>query len=203
MTTSPHVKCASDRTLKVKKAEKMLFREAIINPSDIFLHSNCGARLIDGFVNIDTFYEDEGVVNYALDSLPFVDGSVNSIYSSYLLENLAIADATSLLQEWKRVLVRGSGRLLLSVPDNLEVYRQLLDPSTSDDRSTWLNHLMRGEILHPMLKGQSICNLHDMLFRGFTEATLLRELWDKGFRVKEMFSYEGESSPSVWVEAYA
>lgn len=200
MSTTP----IQENTLqKVRLIEKDLFNEAQEGTGKLYLNANCGARVLEGFTNIDPFYEDEDVYNYDLHRLPYENGTVDVIYSLYLMETLEAVEAKEIFREWKRVLRPKTGRLLLSVPDTREIYKQLLDPSLEDSKRTWLQYLVNGTGLNPMVEGQGTVNLGDMTSCGFTKATLLREMWDCGFKVKDMFGFEGEGSPSIWLEAYA
>ena len=187
---------------RVSKSEETLFREAKENIyNKRFVNLNGGARLIEGFTNIDPYYDDSSVINCPLDSLPYLDNTVDVIYSSYLMESFDKDTGKSFLKEWSRVLKLNSGKLYMSVPDMGSVCVELLNPNLSDSKRIWYQYLVSGDASTLLVDTDKPFNLGDMVSKSFTKPLLLKELWDCGFKVKEMFSFEGGSSPSIWVEA--
>lgn len=80
------------------------------------LHLGCGKRNFGSdWVHIDggSF---EHVSSHDITKLPFESESAELIYSSHVLEYFDPREVTTVLQEWKRVLIPG-GILRLAVPD--------------------------------------------------------------------------------------
>lgn len=91
------------------------------------LHLGCGPKYLPGFVNIDA--NPRVRTDLWLDvrcGLPFPDASVDSIYSTHMLEHLYPDELEELLSECVRVLKPGGG-LRIVVPNlasAVEAYRQ-------------------------------------------------------------------------------
>lgn len=83
------------------------------------LNLGCGARLLDGFVNVDlagnwsTIPPD--VVADITKPLPFEDGYADEIHAYHVLEHFNRWEAGQILADWKRVLKPG-GLLVLELP---------------------------------------------------------------------------------------
>jgi len=88
------------------------------------LHLGCGARVIEGWINIDEKLDpsvSSDLLQHfaALDlreRLPYDTGSVDRIFSEHFLEHLHRHDAVKLLKECRRVMIPG-GVIRVSVPD--------------------------------------------------------------------------------------
>lgn len=65
---------------------------------------------------IDKYIKDAGILNYDATVLPYDDTSVDTIYTSHLLEHFGFKEAQSALVEWYRVLKVG-GKIMINVPD--------------------------------------------------------------------------------------
>lgn len=79
------------------------------------LHLGCGARHLDGYVNIDV--QAKGAdMHVDVRNLPFEDGAVDEIYASHVLEHFGRHEYKQVLHEWRRVLAP-NGRIYISVPD--------------------------------------------------------------------------------------
>jgi len=97
-----------------------------------------------------TSWPDEIVYLDLRKPLPFKNESVDSIYSSHLLEHLYLFDARALLAESRRVLPPG-GVLRLALPDAERIAAELLngvtdgtdDPGLYFNRRLWAHPLMR------------------------------------------------------------
>jgi SAM-dependent methyltransferase len=86
------------------------------NPRPLHLHLGCGPKYLPGFVNIDA--NPLLKVDIWLDvrsGLPFANQSVESIYSTHMVEHLYPDELENLLRECARVLKPGAG-LRLVVP---------------------------------------------------------------------------------------
>jgi len=80
------------------------------------LHLGCGWRDFgDDWVHIDGGDYDH-LEHNDITKLPYEDQSVDVIYASHVLEYFDREEATTLLQEWIRVLKKG-GILRIAVPD--------------------------------------------------------------------------------------
>jgi SAM-dependent methyltransferase len=83
--------------------------------------------------------------------LPYRDGSVGAIYSSHMLEHLYHDQATALLAECKRVLLRG-GVIRLALPDAHEIARRLLRVSDGHPAGTAAIDFTRSLNMGPLNK---------------------------------------------------
>lgn len=87
------------------------------------LHLGSGKRYIPGFVHVDLADFPHIDHNHDVRTLPmFVDGSVDLVYASHVLEYFDRIESLNVLAEWRRVL-RPGGTLRLAVPD----FQALLD----------------------------------------------------------------------------
>jgi predicted SAM-dependent methyltransferase len=81
-----------------------------VNGSGLHLHLGCGPKYLEGFINIDA--NPLRKIDLWLDvrnGLPFRSDSVDSIYSTHVLEHLYPDELKMLLSECARVLKRGCG----------------------------------------------------------------------------------------------
>lgn len=86
----------------------------------------CGSRIIPGWVNIDGFYEAEGVTKGDMRSIPLESGTVDYLLCDNALEHIPMADVPIVLQEIRRVLKVG-GRAVIIVPEFTGIAQQWLD----------------------------------------------------------------------------
>jgi hypothetical protein len=78
------------------------------------LHLGCGPKYLPGFVNIDANPMQK--TDIWLDvrcGLPFASGSVDSIYSTHMIEHLCPDELERLLLECARVLKAGAGMRII------------------------------------------------------------------------------------------
>lgn len=90
------------------------------------LNVGCGARFHPAWVNVDAVPASPEV--RAIDvraGLPFGDGEFAAVYSSHVLEHLAVDDAAALLKQIHRVLAPG-GIVRVVVPDLEAIAREYL-----------------------------------------------------------------------------
>jgi SAM-dependent methyltransferase len=83
----------------------------------LHLHLGCGPKYLPGFLNIDA--NPRRKVDLWLDvrcGLPFKSGSVDSIYTTHMLEHLYSDELERLLKECRRVL-RPAGGMRIIVPN--------------------------------------------------------------------------------------
>jgi predicted SAM-dependent methyltransferase len=80
------------------------------NDGDRHLHLGCGTKYLPGFINIDANFREK--IDVWLDvrcGLPYRDASIDSIYSTHVLEHLYPDELDELLRECVRVLKPGGG----------------------------------------------------------------------------------------------
>jgi len=92
----------------------------------IRLNLGCGAKILEGWVNVDTVSRGganyQGVkgtdpdVNADIRDLPFDDDYADEAMAIHVLEHFYIWEAPEVLKEWIRVLKPG-GKLIIEVPD--------------------------------------------------------------------------------------
>jgi len=170
------------------------------------LHLGCGPHILAGFINIDKYYEDKQVLQYDMYELPFMENTIDTIYSSHALEHLPIRCANAALVNWHRVL-RKDGNLFLAVPDLEEIMHILLDPTVSEDSKwNWYVYTLFGYQVTPGLPHNPVAGLPPVdrgqfHTTGFTKTRLTALLESAGFSIIKLFNYDGWSTPSIWVEA--
>jgi predicted SAM-dependent methyltransferase len=82
----------------------------------IRLHLGCGPNILEGYINIDKFYDDPMVMKADALMLPFADESVDEVMHQQLAEHLDFHQEKQAFDEWYRVLKVG-GTLCMDVPD--------------------------------------------------------------------------------------
>jgi predicted SAM-dependent methyltransferase len=89
------------------------------------LHLGCGARHLDGFINIDM--RPTRACDYVTDitRLPCPDGSADRIEAYHVIEHIEHPKAPAAVAEWFRVLAPG-GILVLECPEIDEAARRYL-----------------------------------------------------------------------------
>lgn len=86
--------------------------------TDLKLNVGCGARVIDGWLNLDAHPASAEVIYYnAFNPLPIADNSVKRIHSEHFLEHMEYEDALALLVDCHRVLAC-DGTMRIIVPDS-------------------------------------------------------------------------------------
>jgi len=188
--------------------EQQLFdyvKEYSLNDKN-FLHLGCGGRILDGFINIDKYYEDPKVINFDIYQLPYESKSIDIIFCSHVLEHLPIRHAKLAIKEWARVLKSSVGKLCLAIPDLELIIKLLLQPNLSNDERDWFMYTLFGfqtnaankdskEYNYPIDPGQ----FHTC---GFSKTTIMHELTTNGLVVENMFNFDGWGTPSIWINAY-
>jgi predicted SAM-dependent methyltransferase len=95
------------------------------------LHLGSGAKLLDGWANLDR-EGPPGVIRLDLARrLPVADEAIDLIYSEHFIEHLPPERGAFVLAECFRVL-RPGGRLRISTPDLEAISRQYLTGATGD-----------------------------------------------------------------------
>lgn len=85
------------------------------NKPKTFLNIGCGRKHLPGFINMDITRPYDRKLD-ARKGLPFLDGSVDGIYSEHFFEHLTQAEGLRFLRECRRVLKHG-GRIRIAMPD--------------------------------------------------------------------------------------
>lgn len=188
--------------------EQELFKTVAEYPKDdkVFLHLGCGGRVLDGFTNIDKYFEDPNVINFDIFQLPYEDHNTDLIFCSHVLEHLPLRHAKLAVQEWARVLKPDSGKLYLAIPDLELIMQLLLRSDISDDEREWFVYTLFGFQTNPANRDSNVLDypvdpgqFHTC---GFTKATIMKELTQNGLAIKNMFNFDGWGTPSIWIEAY-
>jgi SAM-dependent methyltransferase len=193
----------NNRNLVIQK-ENNLFNYAKNQKSLNMLHLGCGERILEGFVNIDKYFEHPSVINFDIFKLPFDSESVDIIYCSHVLEHLPIRHAKLAIGEWSRVLKKDS-KLYLAIPDLEVILHKILDPTLSDRMREWMLYTLFGFQTNPANRDNSILDypvdpgqFHTC---GFTKETIQKELGKNNFKIIDIFNFDGWGTPSIWVEA--
>lgn len=86
---------------------------------NVRLNLGCGNDIKKDYINIDR-YNNTGLVDLKCDlaAIPFLDETVDEIYTSHVFEHIPINDVYGVLEEWERVL-RLDGKIVMFLP-NLE-----------------------------------------------------------------------------------
>jgi len=170
----------------------------------LYLHLGCGVHVLDGFLNVDKYVQHPGVMQADMYDVPLPEKSVRAIYSSHALEHLPIRHAKMALENWAKIL-ESNGMLYLAVPDLEAIMRAMLDANVSDQAKwDWYIYTLFGYQIEPGLKQDNpdtpVCpgQFHTC---GFTKAYLQKLLTSAGFKVTEIFDYDGWDTPSIYIEA--
>lgn len=164
------------------------------------LNLGCGHRILEGFTNVDKYTKGDNIDNYDIYQLPYKDCSQDILFSAHSLEHLPIRHAKMALFDWYRVLAPG-GKLVLMVPDLELIMCKLLENNTDFD---WYLYTLFGyqidtnirddKVDHPVDYGQ----FHTC---GFTKKRLKQEMEQIGYKVTQLFNYDGWNTPSIFIEA--
>lgn len=119
------------------------------------LNFGCGARIADGWTNIDFYSIDRRVqrVNL-LAGFPFPANHFDVVYSSHVLEHFTLDEARILMKEAWRVL-KQDGVIRIVVPDMEETireYRRILDLPDSDADKQRLYEWIMIELLDQLVR---------------------------------------------------
>jgi len=168
----------------------------------LYLHLGCGPHILDNWINIDKYYEDPRVIKEDIYNLDCKE--VDGIYSSHSLEHLPIRHARLALKNWYKILKKG-GVLYLAIPDLEETMRKILDSTiTFTHRYFWYMHCLFGYQTDSSNTSPSLdseIDLGQFHTCGFTEELIRFYLNEDGFKVRELFKYDGWSTPSIYLEA--
>jgi len=150
-------------------------------------------------INCDLYDKDADYKIDARDLSHLKDETVDSIYSSNLLEHFTILESRNVLQEWNRVLKKG-GYLVLSVPD----MKKIIDTSHEWLNADWLDippPKLWDSIMKTIFGWQHVGpgQIHQW---GYSPKYLAHRLEKNGFEVKELYSgYPNRPTPNFTVIA--
>ena len=169
-----------------------------------YINFGCGGKPYKGFMNVDKYAQGEDVVNFDMYKVPSIENdSTIGIYSSHSLEHLPIRHAKYALREWYRILKKG-GKLYLAIPD-LEMIMHILTTYHLDDYTfDWFVYTLFGYQVNPKYReGDLDLPVEYGQFHtcGFTKKTITRELSGIGYKVNDVFNFDGWNTPSIWIEA--
>jgi SAM-dependent methyltransferase len=80
------------------------------------LNLGSGSNILEGYDNIDLYYEDPRVIKMDIRRLDYPDDSVDEVLASHVLEHLPFRDVDGAVEEMYRVLKPG-GAAYVEVPD--------------------------------------------------------------------------------------
>ena len=92
---------------------------------EIKLNIGCNIEILDGYINIDKYYESDKVLKADAANLPFPDNYADEVLASHLIEHFYADEIVKILNEWKRVLCHG-GRFVIECPNIVEAARLIL-----------------------------------------------------------------------------
>jgi len=182
------------------------------NQGKICLNFGCGPMILDGWKNIDKYYDhpkvikaDVGAVGWSADVGIDGQNSVDLVFSSHFLEHVPFHVARSILKTWYNVLKPG-GRMVLVVPDLENIMKGMMDKSISFEiRYEWLMLAMYGYQRDPNIPWSSRSD-NDKIdygqihYCGFTMEFLEKHLVDMGFIIEDLWTYDGYQTPSLFCQ---
>lgn len=169
-----------------------------------YIHLGCGQLILDNWINIDKYVEKEKIVKMDIYDLSFPQNSVDGIYSSHSLEHLPIRHARKALKNWYNTLKPG-GVLFLAIPDLEETMLCLLNKNISfADRYFWFLHVLFGYQTDSSNRNPTLdapLDLGQFHTCGFTEELITFFLKEDGYKIEEIYKYEGWGTPSIFIKA--
>ncbi|MEW5956165.1 MAG: glycosyltransferase [Chloroflexota bacterium] len=147
-------------------------------PDPLYLNLGCGKDIRAGFVNIDLFNDDPGVVGMDVRHLDLPDNCADGIIASDILEHFSHREIDPILSEWARVLKPG-GELAIRTP------------SLRLQAKAYLNGVWDADVASYMIFGGQT-NPGDYHCVGFDEQSIRKHLNRVGL---EVFFFEEEDTP--------
>lgn len=138
-------------------------------PQPLYLNLGCGNDIRPGFVNIDLFSDDPGVVGMDVRRLDLPDNCADGIIASDILEHFSHREVDAVLREWARVLKPGGELVVRS-------------PSLRLQAKAYLNGVWDADIASYMIFGGQT-NPGDYHCIGFDEASIRKHLAQAGLAV--------------------
>jgi predicted SAM-dependent methyltransferase len=184
----------------------------------LYLNLGCGSNRPQGepWVNLDNLYdilpnpEQPERINLAMEAnylecnvslgLPFVNGSVDAIVASHLLEHLSPLEGLKLLRSCYRVLREG-GRIRVSIPDPDRFLKETLAGRTDweeycPEGVTFTEHALLHAIHKQILSEPALCVLFHLVGFSFWEK---RSFKDSG--AKYLADLDNRELQSLFMEA--
>ena len=193
-----------NRNIVIKYEHELFAKTKAENKPEECLNLGCGARILEGFTNIDKYYIHPDVKNYDMYQLPYTDNKVSLVFSAQSLEHLPIRYAKMALRDWYRVL-KPNGMLVLMVPDLNTIMTKLLDEEYLDDNHyNWYMYTLFGYQINSSIRDAGLNHPVDpgqFHTCGFSRFKLTNELTSIGYKINKMFSFDGMDTPSIFVEA--
>lgn len=176
------------------------------NPTKKCVNFGCGPMIIDGWVNVDKYYDHPGVLKAEIEDYSiFPANSVDLILSSHSLEHVPFHVACRTLHRWYDMLAT-DGRLLLLVPDLENQMMIMLDKSVDFSlRYGWYMWTIFGYQASPNIPVPKR-SLNDAIdpgqihYCGFTKEFLTKYLSEIGFEFEDLWSYDGYGTPSLYCQ---
>lgn len=132
------------------------------------LNLGSGSRPLPGYTGVDLDPQADLVLDLRhLEGIP--DNSVEEIIAIHVIEHFYLWEVTSLLMEWRRVLLPG-GKIILECPD-LEKASQLFLKGAKDQMGMWAFYG------NPTLKNPLHCHKW-----GYSPSSLEEQLRKAGFK---------------------
>lgn len=138
-------------------------------PQPLYLNLGCGNDVRPGFVNIDLFSDDPGVVGMDVRQLDLPDNCADGIIASDILEHFSHREVDAVLREWARVLKPGGELVVRS-------------PSLRLQAKAYLHGVWDADIASYMIFGGQT-NPGDYHCIGFDEASIRKHLEQTGLAV--------------------
>ena len=168
------------------------------------IHFGCGSDILEDFINVDKYCKDPKIMNTDMIDQGWLEGSAAVIYSNHSLEHLPIRHARMALKNWHRTLAKG-GYLYLCIPDLEEICRKILDKDTPFfHKYFWYLHTMFGYQCDSGNRNPTLdveLDLGQFHQCGFTQELITHYLIEDGFKIVEVFKYDGYDTPSMFIKA--
>lgn len=145
------------------------------------LNLGSGTTKMQGYVSIDK-YSDVADLKIDAAELPYLNNTVDKIYTAHMVEHVTLGEFRKMLKEWRRVLKFG-GILMIRCP-NIEAY--LKRWLAGDYKLRW------GEGIHWLL-GFTSGGVGHINRNFFTAKRMQQIIKDAGFRVRRCTAYPTRS----------
>lgn len=194
------------KTSLIKMEKRLDYVKSLPQQRDgVYLNLGCGGKTITGFINIDKFHKDKEVLNLDMLDLPYPEGHADAIYSSHAIEHLPIRLSKLALHRWHKLLKIG-GKLYLAVPDLELIAQNFLASQDNEQAYNWYMFCMFGYQVnqeHMITDTRLDLPPYDGEFHytGYTKKSMMALLNKIGYKLTDIFSYDGWGTPSIWVEA--
>ncbi|MCX6153153.1 MAG: glycosyltransferase [Candidatus Kapabacteria bacterium] len=138
-------------------------------PSPLLLNLGCGNDFKEGFINIDLYSKDPGIVKMDVRELDLPDSCADLVFASDILEHISHREIDDTLFEWSRVLKPGAEIIIRC-------------PSLKLQMNAYLSGAWDADIASYMIFGGQT-NRGDYHCVGFDQQSLTAHLNNAGFEV--------------------